>query len=152
MYLPLLYICLTTYSFPSTKYLLNLNSIPTLKLIQPLLHTFSILQHLINLINISIKIKLNLFLYYVFYILKLFIYLSELWFYLRVQMTTSTHNAIVYGVKNTKGIWLNVVYVNWVLGECEGRAESWCGLSYMGEGLFESYEAGVILGFLLLER
>ena len=140
------------YSFPSTEYLLNLNSISTLKLIQPLLHTFSILQHLINLINISIKIKLNLFLYYVFYILKLFIYLSELWFYLRVQMTTSTHNAIVYGVKNTKGIWLNVVYVNWVLGECEGRAESWCGLSYMGEGLFESYEAGVILGFLLLER
>ena len=64
MYLPLLYICLTTYSFPSTEYLLNLNSISTLKLIQPLLHTFSILQHLINLINISIKIKLNLFLYY----------------------------------------------------------------------------------------
>ena len=154
MYLPLLYICLTTLfiSIHQVSLKSKLDFYPqTYSATSPYIF-YSILQHFIHLINISIKIKLNLFLYYVFYILKLFIYLSELWFYLRVQMTTSTHNAIVYGVKNTKGIWLNVVYVNWVLGECEGRAESWCGLSYMGEGLFESYEAGVILGFLLLER
>ena len=81
----------------SIENFLNANPCSRFVFIQPLINCFFVLQHLWNLT--TIHCQLNLFLYHLFDSLQLFIYATELWFYLRIQMTTTTHYSIIYRVK-----------------------------------------------------